>query len=818
MATYDFDQSTIRSGPNGELLTTGIYATGGSFYGYRIMSKLAGGDGNDTLVGGASASRNIPPIGWGGNEPLILNYTGDDGMSGGAGNDLISGNQGNDGLGGGSGDDTLYGGAGNDSLAGDQDNDLLNGDEGNDFLRGGPGNDVYYGGAGDDLLQDDAYLGSGADAGPNNDRMYGGDGNDTLNGYTGADAMYGDAGDDVIYVGTGDTTIDGGTGNDTAIAGTDITSATFLNVEHLRIFSRDASTVTLTAAQYNSFTTVGVLRGPNGDVAGATGNLRSATFVLSGGGSVGANFFSSEMAPSSFIGSALADTINFSTSTNAWGVDAGEGADSVLGGTGNDGITGAGGNDTLAGGAGDDTLIGSAGNDVLYGDIGNDSLDGGADDDALHGGDGNDTLTGGAGSDAQYGEGGDDLIYAGTGDTILDGGTGNDLLVAGGDIYLANVTIQNIEALRIDGTVRLKSTQLAGFSAVRTNASGDSVNIVLMEGGVRVGDNFLFDQIRAGATIAGIRQTDPVVYANLDDIIDLSGATRGWGVSGGDGNDSITGGAGNDNLAGDDGNDTLTGGAGNDTITGGTGNDSIDGSTGTDLALLSGPQSAYRIGIRDNILITNGPDGQDQYANIEAFQWGNNAAINLATLQASSATTGLLYAALAGKSAAYILPDLYTGPVPGLTNQLLATATNDVISGTTGNDFINALAGDDAVHGGAGNDVIDGGLGSNFLTGGAGRDIFFLDGRGAATAYSWATITDFSPGEQVTIWGYKPGISRFLWVASDGAVGFKGATLHADLDGNGQTDTSLTFSGLTQEQLPTQSFGTVGGYDYVFFG
>jgi Ca2+-binding RTX toxin-like protein len=281
--------------------------------------------------------------------------------------------------------------------------------------------------------------------------------------------------------------------------------------------------------------------------------------------------------------------------------------------------------------------------------------------------------------------------------------------------------------------------------------------------------------------------------------------------------DTMNGYGQNDKLNGNAGDDTINGGTGNDSINGGAGNDSIDGGTGTDLALLSGPQSAYRIGIRDNILITNGPDGQDQYANIEAFQWGNNAAISLATLQASSATTGLLYAALAGKSAAYILPDLYTGPVPGLTNQLLATATNDVISGTTGNDFINALAGDDAVDGGAGNDVIDGGLGSNFLTGGAGLDIFFLDGRGAATANSWATITDFSPGEQVTIWGYKPGISRFLWVASDGAVGFKGATLHADLDGNGQTDTSLTFSGLTQAQLPTQSFGTVGGYDYVLF-
>jgi len=42
-----------------------------------------------------------------------------------------------------------------------------------------------------------------------------------------------------------------------------------------------------------------------------------------------------------------------------------------------------------------------------------------------------------------------------------------------------------------------------------------------------------------------------------------------------------------------------------------------------------------------------------------------------------------------------------------------------------------------------------------------------------------------SPGEHLTIWGYQPGVSRFVWVANDGADGYKGATMHSDLDGNG---------------------------------
>jgi hypothetical protein len=136
-------------------------------------------------------------------------------------------------------------------------------------------------------------------------------------------------------------------------------------------------------------------------------------------------------------------------------------------------------------------------------------------------------------------------------------------------------------------------------------------------------------------------------------------------------------------------------------------------------------------------------------------------------------------------------------------------------AGTSKSDFIYALESDDAVDGRAGDDVIDGGPGSNFLVGGAGVDNFFLDGR-APTATTWSTIMDFQAGEHVTIWGNRPGVSKFLWVASDGTAGYKGATLHCDLDGSGVIDTSVTFAGLTQAQLPTPSYGVVQGIDYIF--
>ena len=167
----------------------------------------------------------------------------------------------------------------------------------------------------------------------------------------------------------------------------------------------------------------------------------------------------------------------------------------------------------------------------------------------------------------------------------------------------------------------------------------------------------------------------------------------------------------------------------------------------------------------------------------------------------------------------------YDGPVPWLEVQLpmvgsqaLNMRGQDIVIGTRVADFINAGTGDDAVNAGTGDDVIDGGSGSNFLTGGAGADSFFVDGRAAATTSTWSTIADFQAGDRLVIWGNQPGVSKFNWVASAGASGYQGATLHCDLDGNGLVDTSVTFSGLTQAQLPTPGYGSVEGYDYIFIG
>ena len=152
-------------------------------------------------------------------------------------------------------------------------------------------------------------------------------------------------------------------------------------------------------------------------------------------------------------------------------------------------------------------------------------------------------------------------------------------------------------------------------------------------------------------------------------------------------------------------------------------------------------------------------------------------------------------------------PVRYSGPAKAAEEetihfQFIGDSSGEVLIGTSNNDFISVGAGVDAVNSGAGNDVVDGGIDSNFLTGGAGTDIFFSDGRGGGI--TWSTITDWQAGEQLSVWGWKPGISRIVEWVQAGATNYEGLTMHADLDGNDVIDTSVTFTGITsQSQLPT---------------
>lgn len=151
-------------------------------YNLAVPAMISGGDGIDTLFGGAA----------------------DDEINGDGGNDFIYGFKGNDVLTGGSGVDRLFGGQGDDDLSGGADRDYIFGELGDDSLSGDAGDDFLFGAEGDDQL----------DGGTGEDFLYAGIDNDDLTGGDQNDWMFGEAGDDrFLGVETGDHTF-GGPGND----------------------------------------------------------------------------------------------------------------------------------------------------------------------------------------------------------------------------------------------------------------------------------------------------------------------------------------------------------------------------------------------------------------------------------------------------------------------------------------------------------------------------------------------------------------------------------------------------------------------------
>ncbi len=263
------------------------------------------------------------------------------------------------------------------------------------------------------------------------------------------------------------------------------------------------------------------------------------------------------------------------------------------------------------------------------------------------------------------------------------------------------------------------------------------------------------------------------------------------------------GNSGNDSLTGTAGNDLLYGYAGNDSLTGLVGNDTLDGGTGSDTAVYRGHSSDYSISYNNTTLLFTvqdnvaGRDGSDSVSSVEFFQFADvtKTAVSVIPL------VPML------RNGISVMPERYSGPATAAGGaaihfQFISDSTGEVVTGTDNNDFINVAGGVDAVNAGVGNDVIDGGTGSNFLTGGAGTDIFFSDGRGGVT--TWSTITDWQAGEQLSVWGWHPGTSRIVAWVQAGAAGYEGLTMHADLNGDGTVDTSVTFTGITlQSQLPT---------------
>ena len=481
---------------------------------------------------------------------------------GGDGHDTLTGGAGTYWLYGGDGYDTLYGDTGNDTLYGGGDGDALYGRAGDDRLYGGGGNDILDGGGDGDAL----YGGAGNDdllGGDDDDTLYGDDGDDTLYGGTGDDVLTGGDNDDWLDGGDGDDTLDGGAGDDTAVfdyrsATADLTldatdttrwkqnsngtwvSGTGAGYDYQR-FQVDISAAgdgtDIETDYYKNIELLEITSGSGDDVlTGGAGwdwlDGGAGDDILDGGASTDVAIFDYRSATADLTLD-LSDTTRWKQNSNGtWssGTGAGYAYQRLV--------------------AGDET--------DYFKNI--ESVE----------------ITGGSGDDILIGSGYDTTLNGGAGNDILDGGAGNDRAWFGYDSATTNLTLDLSDTTRwkLDGTsAEAGATDYADYEYQRfwADLNGDSQE--------NEGDEYDYFKNIEEFVLSGGNGNDALIGGAGDDT--LNGGGDDDKLEGEDGDDILRGGAGDDWLVGGDGDDKLYGGAGDDDwLIGGAGDDILDGGDG----------------------------------------------------------------------------------------------------------------------------------------------------------------------------------------------------------------------------------------------
>ena len=744
--------------------------------GESVAANIYGGAGNDTLTGSSVAGQIF---GGAGNDIMVGNGS----LFGGEGNDTLTGGDGHDNLVGSEGNDTLSGGAGTDVLDGGDGADILNGGDGNDVLTyfdsadgvnvnletgaasgGQAEGDTFSnienleGSNNNDVLTGDAN-GNSLLGRHGNDEINGGGGHDILNGHQGDDIINGGDGNDYIIGGEGDDTMSGGSGDDT-YEFSQYTGGFTSEITDFEV----GDTLQLYQGFENNASLVPVFIG-DAVFSGAAGEVR---FEKTGGQTL-----------------------------VQMDVDGDGVADETL---------------TLSGGEFDLAATNQNGalaiviDITVYGTTGNDVMDGTPDDDTLNGLEGNDTINGRAGDDTIFGGDGDDTIIGGEGSNTIDGGNGFD------------------------------TASYVDFAA--------GVTVFAFNGGAQVNHATGTDILTNIEEIEGTAQNDSMFA--------LSSYTGDITFDGGAGNDFLRGGVGNDTLIGGEGNDSFQGGAGIDSYDGGDGIDRISfsdntatqgvtidlrtgiiandgfgntetftsieniGQTTAYVDLIDGDDNDnYIIGAGDGDII-NGYGGDDTFQVQSSGTYDGGDGIDTFVLNGRSrlvvdnngdgradfeqATSGVLVDLSLGQ----ILDDGFggTGTVVNFEN-LHGGNQADILIGDAQDNEIGGNGGNDQIDGGAGNDILHAGGGRDVLTGGTGNDSFVFS---IYTGGFTNEVTDFEDGETLVLnqgWeNNAPFTPMFIgtdaFSSTAGEVRYEqsgGQTLlHIDIDGDGNTDETLTLS------------------------
>jgi serralysin len=304
-----------------------------------------------------------------------------------------------------------------------------------------------------------------------------------------------------------------------------------------------------------------------------------------------------------------------------------EGADYLNGGPGQDELHGGIGADFLEGGPGLDRQLGGDGDDLIGGQDGADYLNGGAGRDQLYGDAGADFLEGGGDDDRQFGGDGDDLIGGQDGADYLNGGSGRDQLYGDAGADFLEGGLDDDRQFGGDGDDTLGGQDGADYlngGSGRDQLYGDA-GADFLEGGADDdrqfggdGDDLMGGQDGADYLNGGSGRDQLYGDAGADF---LEGGADDDRLFGGDGDDLMGGQGGADLLDGGRGADALFGDAGDDRLVGGAGNDRIDGGDGFDVAIFSGPRSAYTFTVQNGVMTVVGIDGTDQLFGIESLQF-----------------------------------------------------------------------------------------------------------------------------------------------------------------------------------------------------
>jgi hypothetical protein len=170
----------------------------------------------------------------------------------------------------------------------------------------------------------------------------------------------------------------------------------------------------------------------------------------------------------------------------------------------------------------------------------------------------------------------------------------------------------------------------------------------------------------------------------------------------------------------------------------------------------------------------------------------------------------------------------YTGPVAGLTNQLVLLTSDQVtVTASMPNVFVevgvqgqpNPVIAGINVSQANGNNVLDSYANSSFLTDGTGTDQNYLDARGLAQN-QWDTVANFHSGDNITLWGVTQADFNLDWIGdTQGATGFTGLTGVFVPNTANQPEAAVTLAGfkiadLTDGKLAI-TYDTIGGTPYA---